>query len=34
MSQYKIKDIPKTERPREKLAKHGSQFLSNSELLA
>lgn len=34
MSQYKIKDIPRSDRPREKLVKHGSQFLSNSELLA
>ena len=34
MSQYKIKDIPKSDQPREKLIKHGSQFLSNSELLA
>lgn len=31
---YKIKDIPKSNQPREKLIKHGSQFLSNSELLA
>jgi len=31
---YKIKDIPKSERPREKLLKHGPQFLNNSELLA
>jgi len=34
MIQYKIKDIPKSDRPREKLIKHGSQFLNNSELLA
>lgn len=34
MIQYKIKDIPKSDRPREKLIKHGTQFLSNSELLA
>ena len=34
MSQYKIKDIPKSDRPREKLIKHGAQFLNNSELLA
>ncbi len=34
MSQYKIKDIPKSDRPREKLIKHSAQFLSNSELLA
>jgi len=31
---YKIKDIPKSDRPREKLLKHGPQFLNNSELLA
>ena len=30
----KIKDIPKTERPREKLEKYGPGKLSNSELLA
>lgn len=34
MIQYKIEDIPKSDRPREKLIKHGSQFLNNSELLA
>ncbi len=34
MSVYKLKDIPKLERPREKLVKYGSQFLGNSELLA
>ncbi len=34
MTSYKIKDIPKLERPREKLIKHGPQFLNNSELLA
>ena len=34
MAKYKIKDIPKSDRPREKLIKHGPQFLSNSELLA
>ncbi len=34
MPRYKIKDIPKSSRPREKLIKHGPQFLSNSELLA
>ena len=31
---YKIKDIPKSARPREKLIKHGPQFLRDSELLA
>ncbi len=31
---FKIKDIPITERPREKLKKYGSSYLSNSELLA
>jgi DNA repair protein RadC len=30
----KIKDLPKVERPREKLIKYGSGHLSNSELLA
>lgn len=30
----KIKDLPKVERPREKLAKYGPQKLSNTELLA
>jgi len=34
MPRYKIKDIPKSARPREKLVKHGPQFLNNSELLA
>jgi len=34
MPRYKIKDIPKSDRPREKLIKHGLQFLNNSELLA
>ncbi|WP_027398122.1 RadC family protein [Anaerovorax odorimutans] len=29
-----IKELPQDERPREKLIKHGSGFLSNSELLA
>ena len=30
----KIKDLPKVDRPREKLEKYGSERLSNSELLA
>jgi DNA repair protein RadC len=30
----KIKDLPKVDRPREKLAKYGPEKLSNSELLA
>lgn len=30
----KIKDIPKVDRPREKLAKFGTEFLKDSELLA
>lgn len=30
----KIKDLPKVDRPREKLEKYGSEKLSNSELLA
>lgn len=31
---YTIKNIPKDDRPREKLIKHGAQSLTNSELLA
>jgi DNA repair protein RadC len=31
---YKIKDLPKVDRPREKLIKYGPEKLSNSELLA
>ena len=31
---YKIKELPKVERPREKLMKYGPEKLSNSELLA
>ena len=34
MKKYKIKDLPKIERPREKLMKYGPEKLSNSELLA
>lgn len=30
----RIKDIPRIERPREKLIKYGPERLSNSELLA
>ena len=30
----KIKDLPKIERPREKLQKYGPERLSDSELLA
>ncbi len=30
----KIKDLPKVERPREKLIQYGPEKLSNSELLA
>lgn len=30
----KIKDLPKTERPREKLLKHGAEKLTDAELLA
>lgn len=33
-SKLKIKDLPKIERPREKLEKYGPEKLSNSELLA
>lgn len=31
---YKIKDLPEADRPREKLLKHGAEFLTNAELLA
>ena len=31
---YRITDLDLTERPRERLAKHGAQVLSNAELLA
>lgn len=34
MSTNKIKDLPKVERPREKLTQYGPEKLSNSELLA
>ena len=34
MSNYKIKDIPITERPRERLKKYGSSNISDKELLA
>lgn len=34
MKKCKIKDLPKIERPREKLMKYGPEKLSNSELLA
>ncbi len=30
----KIKDLPKNERPREKMLRYGAEYLSNSELLA
>jgi DNA repair protein RadC len=30
----KIKDLPKNERPREKILRYGAEYLSNSELLA
>lgn len=30
----RIKDLPKVERPREKLMRYGPEKLSNSELLA
>lgn len=33
-SSLKIKDIPKNERPKEKLLTYGAEILSNSELLA
>ena len=31
---YRIKDLPLSERPREKLVSHGVESLSNAELLA
>ncbi|MDU4600052.1 MAG: UPF0758 domain-containing protein, partial [Clostridium sporogenes] len=31
---FKIKDLPKNERPQERLIRYGSEVLSNSELLA
>lgn len=34
MSQLKIREMPKGERPREKLAKHGASALTDPELLA
>ncbi len=34
MVEYTIKDLPKDDRPREKLRKHGPQRLTKSELLA
>lgn len=34
MSYYKIKDIPKEERPRERLKKSGAENLTNKELIA
>jgi DNA repair protein RadC len=34
MSQLKIREMPQDERPREKLAKHGTSALSDPELLA
>jgi len=34
LSSYTIKDLPTDERPREKLYKYGTKYLSNSELLA
>ncbi|MFA7660077.1 MAG: UPF0758 domain-containing protein, partial [Anaerovoracaceae bacterium] len=34
MGHVTIKELPEDERPREKLLRYGSVFLSNSELLA
>ncbi|MGL4731038.1 MAG: RadC family protein [Clostridium sp.] len=34
MEKIKINDLPKSERPREKLLRYGSEMLSNAELLA
>ncbi len=31
---FKIKDLPKNERPQERLIRYGAEVLSNSELLA
>lgn len=34
MTNYKIKKLHKSDRPREKIVKHGVEFLNTSELLA
>ena len=34
ISSLMIKDVPKEDRPRERLLKHGAPSLSNQELLA
>lgn len=34
MNNYSIKKLHKSDRPREKIARHGVEFLNNSELLA
>ncbi len=34
MSNYSICDLPKEERPRERLVRHGAESLSTSELIA
>ncbi|MBI5252887.1 MAG: DNA repair protein RadC [Euryarchaeota archaeon] len=34
MREYKLLDLPETERPRERLIKHGAENLSSAELLA
>jgi DNA repair protein RadC len=34
MSKYTIKNIPEDERPRERLARHGAESLSSTELIA
>lgn len=34
MQEYKLLDLPETERPRERLIKHGAENLSSAELLA
>ena len=34
ITQVKMKDVPKEERPRERLIRHGAERLANRELLA
>ncbi|OGC47237.1 hypothetical protein A2886_01145 [candidate division WWE3 bacterium RIFCSPHIGHO2_01_FULL_42_13] len=34
MSSYKVRDLPDSEKPRERLVKYGAEILSDSELLA
>ncbi|MDI6654384.1 MAG: hypothetical protein QME59_00670, partial [Candidatus Hydrothermarchaeota archaeon] len=34
MQEYKLLDLPESERPRERLIKHGAENLGGAELLA